>query len=57
MGESDIPTLIDMTLAARRLTVHSSKFQQLLQRFVTISACKKKVASASYAEKMCTLND
>ena len=51
-GEGDLPTLMDMVLAARRLT-NSSEFRKLLLCFVTISnRCSAKKNVACYSEKM-----
>ena len=49
-GESDLPTLMDMILAARHLTKENRDFQKLLLKFVAISDCQKKMM-VSYSEK------
>ena len=49
-GESDLPTLMNMILAARRLTNESCEFRKLLLRFVSIGDCRNKMA-VSYSEK------
>lgn len=50
-GEVDLPTIIDMILAARNLTVESNHFQKLLLQFLAICSCTKTMAD-SYSEKI-----
>ena len=37
-GETDLSTLIDMILTARRLTIESNHFQRLILQFLAISS-------------------
>lgn len=50
-GESDLSTLMDMILAARRLTNESCDFRKLLLQFGAISDYRNKMAAVSYSEK------
>ena len=50
-GESDLSTLMNMILAARRLTNESCDFRKLLLRFGAIGDCRNKMAAVSYSEK------